>query len=57
MHVVYQPLWRIVLHSLYIDRALVLLYSFKIILNQVDISYQEGILKWLIIWTKGVKCK
>ena len=33
MHVVYQPLWRIVLHSLFIDRELVLSYSFKIILN------------------------
>ena len=41
MHVVYQPLWRIVLHSLFIDRELVLSYSFKIILNPVDISYQE----------------
>ena len=45
MHVVYQPLWRIALHSLFIDRELVLSYSFKIILNQVNISYQEGILK------------
>ena len=41
MHVVYQPLWRIVLHSLFIDKELVLFYSFKIILNQLDISYQE----------------
>ena len=41
MDVVHQPLWRIVLHSLFIDRELVLSYSFKIILNQVDISYQE----------------
>ena len=41
MHVVYQPLWRIALHSLFIDRDLVLSYSFKIILNQLDISYQE----------------
>ena len=38
MHVVYQPLWRIELHSLFIDRDLVLSYSFKIILNQLDIS-------------------
>ena len=41
MHVVYQPLWRIALHSLFIDKELVLSYSFKIILNQLDISYQE----------------
>ena len=38
MHVVYQPLWRIVLHSLFIDRDLVLSYSFKSILKQLDIS-------------------
>ena len=38
MHVVYQPLWRIVLHSLFIDKELVLSYLFKIILNQLDIS-------------------
>ena len=62
MHVVYQPLWRIVLHSLFIDRELVLSYSFKIILNQVDISYQEEYDSfqcsyWIIIWTKGVKYK
>ena len=47
MHVVYQPLWRIVLHSLFIDRELVLSYSFKSILNQVDISYQESVLSEL----------
>ena len=41
MYVVYQPLWRIALHSLFIDKELVLSYSFKIILNQLDISYQE----------------
>ena len=41
MHVVYQPLWKIALHSLFIDRELVLSYSFKSILNQLDISYQE----------------
>ena len=41
MHVVYQPLWRIVLHSLFIDRDLVLSYSFKIILKQLDISNEE----------------
>ena len=57
MHVVYQPLWRIVLHSLFIDRELVLSYSFKSILNQLDISYQESILKWIIIWTRSVESK
>ena len=41
MHVVYQPLWKIALHSLFIDRELVLSYSFKIILNILDIAYQE----------------
>ena len=41
MHVVYQPLWRIALHSLFIDRELILFYSFKIILNQPDISYYK----------------
>ena len=41
MHVVYQPLWRIVLHSLFIDRDLVLPHSFKIILKQLDISNEE----------------
>ena len=45
MHVVYQPLWRIVLHSLFTDRELVLSYSFKSILKQLDISYQESVLK------------
>ena len=40
MHVVYQPLWRIVLHSLFIDRELVLSYSFKTILKQLNISNQ-----------------
>ena len=57
MHVVYQPLWRIALHSLFIDRELVLSYSFKIILNQLDISYQESVLKWIIIWTRSVQSK
>ena len=33
MHVVCQPLWRIELHSLFIDRDLVLSYSFKFILK------------------------
>ena len=44
MHVVYQPLWRIALHSLFIDRELVLSYSFKIILNPVDISLPRRVL-------------
>ena len=35
MHVVDQPLWRIVLHPLFIDRELVLSHSFKRILNQM----------------------
>ena len=44
MHVVYQPLWRIVLHhvhSLFIDRELVLSYSFKVILIQNGWKYQK----------------